>query len=119
MSELYSQANFGTLYSQANMAAQYNQALTGAGQAQNSAAIREASLRNKADETAGHLSHAHALLDELNDALHGPAPRSMGVPTQEACDGPSKHPGLRQVVCATSEGAATLVSRLQTLLNSL
>jgi hypothetical protein len=76
--------------------------------------IREASLRNKADETNGYLMQAHALMDELEDALHGPQPR--GAEDTKANPG---HPGLRTVLGANSERAAVLVGRLSTLLGSL
>lgn len=92
--------------------------LLGIGNAQ-AQGLREASLRNKADETAGYLSHAHALLDQLQDVLHGPAPRAAGANAGMACDEPARHPGLRQVLAASSEGAAVIVGRLQTILASL
>ena len=79
-------------------------------------AIREASLRNKADETDKYLQHAHALMDELETALHGPAPRSASNSKDEPQPG---HPGLRHVLSANSERAGSLVGRLQTLIGSL
>ena len=79
--------------------------------------IREESLRNKADETDKHLNAAHALLDELESALHGPQPR--GGQTNGNPSGDPNHPGLRAVLSTNSERAAALVGRLQTLINTL
>lgn len=79
------------------------------------AEVREASLRNKADETAGYLRQAHALMDELSDAIHGPGPRAAG----EVSKADPSHPGLRRVVEDSCASTAGLVSRLSTLLNSL
>lgn len=86
------------------------------GYAQSQAAeIRDASLRNKADESNGYLRQAHNLLDELEDALQGPRPRNG----EEAAKNNPGHPGLRAVLNDNSASSATLVGRLQTLLGSL
>jgi hypothetical protein len=84
-------------------------------QPQGAEAIREASLRNKADEANSYLQSAHALMDELEDALHGPEtrPETPPIPTDRG------HPGLRIVLSSNSERAASLVGRLQTLIGSL
>lgn len=75
--------------------------------------IREASLRNKADETAKYVTQAHNLLDELEDALQGPVPRPGQAP------GPPQPEGLRNTLALTCERSAVLVSRLSSLLASL
>ena len=86
------------------------------GYGNNAAAVREASLRNKADETDGYINQAHNLLSALEDALHGASPRAVA---QADPKGSPEHPGLRNVLCGTSERAAHLVSRLDSLLGSL
>lgn len=84
-------------------------------QAQQAQDIRDASLRNKADESNGYLRQAHNLLDELEDALQGPRPRNG----EETAKNNPGHPGLRAVLNDNSASSATLVGRLQTLLGSL
>ena len=78
--------------------------------------IRDASLRNKADETDNYLLSAHALLNELEDALHGPQPRDGKMNGGNPIPG---HPGLRSVLSSNGTLAASLVNRLQTLIGSL
>lgn len=77
--------------------------------------IREASLRNKADETNGYLRQALDMLDALEDALHGPSPRKGEMPN----DPNPNHPGLRATIDMASANSAAVVSRMQTLLGSL
>lgn len=76
--------------------------------------IREASLRNKADEAAKYLHHAHDLMDQLEDAIHGPAPKSG-----EQTNAPGPPPSLRLTLEQSGQRAASLVGRLSTLLASL
>lgn len=78
--------------------------------------IRDASLRNKADETNGYLRHAHNLLDELEDALHGPVPRGEVQASEKPAPG---HPGLRSALSDASAGSSGIVGRLSKLLGSL
>lgn len=74
--------------------------------------IREASLRNKAEEAGKYLTHAHELMGQLEEAIHGPKPES-------GTEGAPQPNGLRYQLQNNSERAATLVSRLSTLLGSL
>lgn len=74
--------------------------------------IREASLRAKADETQKYLLNAHGVLDELENALHGPSPRPEDPPKPV-------EPGLRGTLTDSRTAAASLVGRLQTLLGAL
>ncbi len=78
--------------------------------------IRDASMREKAAQGAQYLYEAHAVMDTLEDALHGPAPRP--APAQGMKGDPSI-PGLRVTLAETATSAATLVGRLRTLLESL
>jgi hypothetical protein len=82
--------------------------------------IREASLRNKADETQKYLINAHGVLDELEDAMHGPQPREASKSNDPRVPPPQLgHPGLRFTLTDNCSQAAMLMSRLQTLLGSL
>ena len=83
----------------------------------NATEIRDASLRNKADEANGYLRQAHELMDELHAAIHGPGPREASA--TGAGTGAASHPGLCIVLEDSSASAANLVRRLQHLISSL
>lgn len=79
--------------------------------------IREASLRNKADEAAKYLFQAHELIDSLEEALRGPQPRPA---SGGSLDQPKMgHPGLRMSLSDISASAAGVCSRLSTIIADL
>lgn len=80
--------------------------------------VREASMREKAAQAAQYLSEAHAVMDALEDALHGPAPRPA-LGNSLASKGDPSVPGLRVTLAETATGTAMLLGRLRTLLESL
>lgn len=77
------------------------------------------SLRGVLDNADHMLSNAHELVDQLEDRILAPRPRSAGQAGPNKATEPGPHPGMRTVAQSLDVELSRLVGRMNDLLGQL